>query len=109
MILRTRQIHRIDLQHLPQVGGDLTQHLVGLDNLDPITSLVQTQGLPQICDDAHVSTGAERSAQIDRDPVHLLVVQSPEHPLSRRHGRASVRVVAHNESPVVIRIYNAEI
>ena len=65
-----------------QVGLDLAQHLVRLDDLDRRARRVQPQRLPQQVDGTHVHARGGAAAQVQRDTVGFLMSQCPGNTLT---------------------------
>ena len=75
MRLRPAQADHVDAQGVLQIGGDLAEHLVGLDHLDRRARLVQPQRLAEFVDAADVHAGDQAAAEVERHAVRLLMVQ----------------------------------
>ena len=67
------QADDIDAQRGLQVGRDLAEHLVDLDDFDGGAGLVQPERLPEFIDHADVDAGLEAAAEINREFVRLAV------------------------------------
>ena len=63
----------VDAQGVQQVGGDLAEHLVGLDHLDRRAGRVEPQRLAELVDGADVHAGDGAAAEVQRDAVGLRV------------------------------------
>ena len=69
-----------------QIGGDLAEHLVRLDDLDRRAGRVEPQGLAELVHAADVHAGDRAAAQVEGHVVRLLVVQGGFDALARVHG-----------------------
>ena len=88
IVPRPAQADHVHAQGVLQVGGDLAQHLVGLDHLDRRARRVEPQRLAELVDAADVHARDGAGAQVQRHVVGLFVVQGGFDALARIHDTA---------------------
>ena len=75
IVVGAAQADDVDAQGVDQVGRDLAEHLVRLDDLDRRAGRVEPQRLAQLVDAADVHAGHRAGAQVERHAVRFLVVE----------------------------------
>ncbi len=81
----------VHAQRVEQVGGDLAQHLIGLDDFDRRARRIELQCLAEPIHAADVHARGRGGAEVQGDAVRLLVIDGGFNALSGVHGHYCLR------------------